>query len=106
LKVELLTAQNTNDRVESYFAMRKITVGPDQNGIPRMLLNGEPLFQFGTLDQGWWPDGLYTAPSDEALVYDLKVTRELAEFAQRIDFAETLLAKLAPNESDKTAAQA
>ena len=47
--------------------MRKIALGKDQNGIPRILLNGEPLFQFGPLDQGWWPDGLYTAPSDEAL---------------------------------------
>ena len=77
LEVELLSGGKTVDRVESYFGMRKISLGPDQNGIPRILLNGEPLFQFGPLDQGWWPDGLYTAPSDEALRYDLEVTKKL-----------------------------
>ncbi len=77
LEVELLSGGKTVDRVESYFGMRKISLGKDQNGIPRILLNGEPLFQFGPLDQGWWPDGLYTAPSDEALRYDLEITRKL-----------------------------
>ena len=47
--------------------MRKIAVGPDASGVHRLMLNGKPLFQFGPLDQGWWPDGLYTAPTDEAL---------------------------------------
>ncbi|MAN10895.1 MAG: hypothetical protein CMN63_00495, partial [Sphingobium sp.] len=77
LEVELVSDARVIDRVESYFGMRKIALGKDQNGIPRILLNGEPLFQFGPLDQGWWPDGLYTAPSDEALRYDLEVTRKL-----------------------------
>ena len=77
LEVELLSGGKTVDRVESYFGMRKISLGKDQNGIPRILLNGEPLFQFGPLDQGWWPDGLYTAPSDAALRYDLEITRKL-----------------------------
>ncbi|MCH2367561.1 MAG: beta-galactosidase, partial [Planctomycetes bacterium] len=77
LEVELLSGGKTVDRVKSYFGMRKIALGKDRNGIPRILLNGEPLFQFGPLDQGWWPDGLYTAPSDEALRYDLEVTKKL-----------------------------
>ena len=77
LIVEILDGDRTIDRVESYFAMRKIEVAPDENGIPRILLNGKALFQYGPLDQGWWPDGLYTAPTDEALLHDLKVTKQL-----------------------------
>jgi beta-galactosidase/beta-glucuronidase len=65
------------DQVKSYFAMRKISMKTDVNGIQRMLLNDEFLFQFGPLDQGWWPDGLYTAPSDEALKFDIVKTREM-----------------------------
>ena len=65
------------DEVRSYFAMRKIALGKDQEGVTRMMLNGEPLFQYGPLDQGFWPDGLYTAPTDEALKYDLEVTKQL-----------------------------
>lgn len=67
----------TCDRVDSYFGMRKIAVREDQKGVNRLFLNDEPLFQFGPLDQGWWPDGLYTAPTDEALRYDLEVTQQL-----------------------------
>jgi hypothetical protein len=65
------------DRVTSYFAMRKIEVKKDRDGFNRIFLNNKPLFQYGPLDQGWWPDGLYTAPTDEALKYDLEVTRKL-----------------------------
>ncbi|HND54903.1 MAG TPA: glycoside hydrolase family 2 TIM barrel-domain containing protein, partial [Pirellulaceae bacterium] len=65
------------DRVESYFALRSVAIGPDVNGVPRMLLNGRPVFQFGPLDQGWWPDGLYTAPTDSALRFDLEITKKL-----------------------------
>ncbi|MCA9310066.1 MAG: hypothetical protein KDA21_02610 [Phycisphaerales bacterium] len=65
------------DRVGSYFGFRSIDVRPDDAGITRLFLNGEPLFHYGTLDQGWWPDGLYTAPTDEALRYDLEITRAL-----------------------------
>jgi hypothetical protein len=65
------------DRVESYFAMRKISVGKDEDGIPRILLNNKPIFQFGLLDQGFWPDGIYTAPTDEALRYDIEVMKKL-----------------------------
>ncbi len=65
------------DAVESYFGMRHIEVEKDRNGLNRLFLNGSPLFQFGPLDQGWWPDGLYTAASDAALRYDVEVTKEL-----------------------------
>ena len=48
------------DAVKSYFGMRKVEVGKDDKGVTRILLNGKPLLQYGPLDQGWWPDGLYT----------------------------------------------
>ena len=67
----------SGDDVSSYFGMRKIAVGRDDDGALRMFLNNKPLFQYGPLDQGWWPDGLYTAPTDEALKFDIEVTREL-----------------------------
>jgi beta-galactosidase/beta-glucuronidase len=65
------------DGVESYFGMRCVSLGKDAEGINRLFLNGRPLFQFGPLDQGWWPDGLYTAASDDALRYDVETTRDL-----------------------------
>ncbi|MBE0594379.1 MAG: beta-galactosidase, partial [Gemmatimonadales bacterium] len=67
----------SGDSVRSYFGMRDVAVGPDSAGAVRLLLNGRPLFQYGLLDQGWWPDGLYTAPTEAALRYDLEVTRRL-----------------------------
>lgn len=63
------------DRVQSYTAFRAITLERDSQGQLRIFLNHQPLFQFGPLDQGWWPDGLYTAPSDEALKYDIEITK-------------------------------
>lgn len=63
-------------QVKSYTAMRKYSIRKGQNGITRLQLNNKDYFQFGPLDQGWWPDGLYTAPTDEALVYDLKKTKD------------------------------
>ncbi len=66
-----------DDSVESYFGMRSIDIGRAVDGHHRLFLNGEPLFQYGTLDQGWWPDGLYTAPTDEALASDVRKTKEL-----------------------------
>jgi hypothetical protein len=65
------------DEVQSYFAMRKISLGKDDRGLTRILLNNKFLFQTGTLDQGYWPDGLYTPPTDAAMRYDLEVTKEL-----------------------------
>lgn len=64
------------DEVDSYFGMRKISMKKDEKGVPRMALNNEILFQYGPLDQGWWPDGLYTAPTDEALKYDLEMIKK------------------------------
>ena len=67
------------DSVEGYTAMRKISIVNDNtlNAYKRMALNNEALFHFGPLDQGWWPDGLYTAPSDEALEFDIVKTKEM-----------------------------
>ncbi|NLC19644.1 MAG: glycoside hydrolase family 2 [Clostridiales bacterium] len=65
------------DRVESYFAMRTVEILKDEQGVPRIYLNGKPYFQKGLLDQGYWPDGLYTPPSDEAMVYDIMKAKEL-----------------------------
>lgn len=68
---------SVEDEVASYFAMRKIEVGPDERGATRIKLNGQPYFGVGLLDQGFWPDGLYTAPTDEALRYDIEETKRL-----------------------------
>lgn len=64
------------DEVKSYTAFRKISVKKDENGIMRMQLNNKNVFHYGPLDQGWWPDGLYTAPTDEALLYDIVKTKD------------------------------
>ncbi len=77
LAVSLKLGSKTVDRVESYFGMRKISLGKDERGFTRLLLNGKPYFQFGPLDQGFWPDGLYTAPTDEALRFDIEMTKKL-----------------------------
>jgi len=77
LSVKLISDGKVSDEVKSYFGMRKISVKKDEYGIVRMQLNNADYFQFGPLDQGWWPDGLYTAPSDEALKYDIVKTKEL-----------------------------
>ena len=65
------------DSVESYFAMRKVEVKNDKEGIPRIFLNNEPYFEKGVLDQGYWPDGLYTPPCDEAMIYDIQKMKDL-----------------------------
>ena len=77
LKVELLEDDKIVDEVSSYFGMRKISLGTDEAGFVRLFLNNAPLFQYGLLDQGFWPDGLYTAPTDEALRYDIEMTKRL-----------------------------
>ncbi len=76
-KATLKRNGNTVDEVESYFAMRKVSVGPDADGYQRLLLNNKPLFHIGPLDQGWWPDGLLTPPSEEAMRYDLEVLKKM-----------------------------
>jgi len=75
--LKLISNGKVVDQVKSYFAMRKISSIRDSNGVLRMQLNNKDYFQFGPLDQGWWPDGLYTAPTDEALKYDIVKTKEL-----------------------------
>lgn len=78
VQVELVGADGAVlDQVKSYFGLRKIELGKDSEGVNRLLLNNKPLFHFGLLDQGWWPDGLYTAPTDQALRYDLEETKRL-----------------------------
>ena len=77
LKISLIQKNKTTDAVQGYFAMRKISITPDNNGVQRMMLNNKFLFEFGPLDQGWWPDGLYTAPTDEALKSDIEKTKEM-----------------------------
>ncbi len=76
MEVTLYKDGKATDQVKSYTAMRKYSIRKGQNGITRLQLNNKDYFQFGPLDQGWWPDGLYTAPTDEALVYDLKKTKD------------------------------
>lgn len=77
LKVALYRNGQKVDEVDSYFGMREIRLGQGEDGYTRLFLNDEPLFHFGLLDQGFWPDGIYTAPTDAALKYDIKVTRDL-----------------------------
>ena len=72
-----LAVQAGEDEVTSYFAMRKISVEKDDNGIRRLFLNGRPYYQNGVLDQGYYPDGLYTAPSDDAMVQDILQMKNL-----------------------------
>lgn len=76
LDVALIERGKSVDKVSSYAAMRKVSKKRDANGIIRMQLNNKDIFHFGPLDQGWWPDGLYTAPTDEALKYDIVKTKD------------------------------
>ncbi len=71
------TLTTGDDCIRGYFAMRKFSTGHDRNGIPRLFLNNKPYFHNGLLDQGYWPDGLYTAPTDEALAYDIIKAKEM-----------------------------
>ena len=79
LRINVCRNGKVIDSIEGYTAMRSIEMKQDAspNKYRRMALNGENLFQFGPLDQGWWPDGLYTAPTDEALKFDIEKTKEM-----------------------------
>ncbi len=77
LKLTVMRKGKAVDEVKSYFAMRKISIAPDASGIQKMMLNNKFLFEFGPLDQGWWPDGLYTAPTDAALKFDIEKTKDM-----------------------------
>ena len=65
------------DEVSSYFAMRKFGKTRDEKGFWRFTLNDEPIFQFGPLDQGYFPEGLYTAPSEEAMLFDIEYAKKI-----------------------------
>jgi len=77
LRIALLRKGKVVDEVKSYFAMRKSSIAATTDGYQKMMLNNKFMFQFGPLDQGWWPDGLYTAPTDEALKFDIVKTKEM-----------------------------
>lgn len=77
LDITLYSGGKKTDNVKSYAAMRKVSTKRGTDGIVRLQLNNKDIFQFGTLDQGWWPDGLYTAPGTEALFYDIDKQKEL-----------------------------
>ena len=76
MEINLYEKGKVVDNIKSYTAMRKVSTKRDENGIVRLQLNNEDYFHFGPLDQGWWPDGLYTAPTDEALLYDIQKTKD------------------------------
>ena len=76
IRIKLQDAARSMDEVASYFGMRKIELKADAAGIQRIHLNDVPTFQYGVLDQGWWPTGLFTAPTDDALRYDIEVVKE------------------------------
>lgn len=77
LEIVLSDDNKKVDEVKSYFAMRKISKELDELGYERIYLNNEPKFQYGTLDQGWWPGGLLTPPSDEAMRYDMDMLKKM-----------------------------
>ena len=77
VSAKLFEGKKLIEEVKSYAAYRDIRMAKTPDGFQRMFLNGKPLFQYGPLDQGWWPDGLYTAPTDEALLFDIVKTQEM-----------------------------
>jgi len=77
LEVEIFNSGKLVDRVQSYFGMRKFSVELDERGQQRLCLNNRPLFHYGPLDQGYWPDGLYTPPSESAMRYDVEFLKKI-----------------------------
>jgi beta-galactosidase/beta-glucuronidase len=77
IEITLLQKENPIDHITSYFGMRKFHLAQAQDGYQRIFLNNKPLFHYGPLDQGYWPDGLYTAPTEEALVSDILFAKEI-----------------------------
>jgi beta-galactosidase/beta-glucuronidase len=77
VSIKLFQGKKLVDQVKSYAAFREIKMAKGADGHQRMFLNGEALFQYGPLDQGWWPDGLYTAPTDQALLFDIEKTKQM-----------------------------
>jgi beta-galactosidase/beta-glucuronidase len=77
LEVEIYQGGSLVDRVQSYFGMRKFSLAPDQDGHLRLWLNNQPLFHYGPLDQGYWPDGLYTPPNEAAMRYEVEFLKKI-----------------------------
>lgn len=77
LTLRLFAADELVDEIASYYAMRSVSIAMDSKGMPRIYLNGKPVFMFGPLDQGYFPDGLYTPPSEEAMLSDIEYTRNI-----------------------------
>jgi Glycosyl hydrolases family 2, sugar binding domain/Glycosyl hydrolases family 2/Glycosyl hydrolases family 2, TIM barrel domain len=77
LQIKLMKSKKVIDEVRSYFGMRKISIGKDSTGVDRIFLNNKPYYNLGVLDQGFWPDGIYTAPTDEALAFDIKAIKAM-----------------------------
>lgn len=77
LKIKLITGGTVTDEVSSYAGMRKVSLGVTENGITRIMLNNSFVWQNGPLDQGFWPDGIYTPPSDEAMKYDIEMLKKM-----------------------------
>ncbi|SFO26998.1 Glycosyl hydrolases family 2, TIM barrel domain [Chitinophaga sp. YR627] len=77
LNVKLLYKGKVVDTIGSYFGMRKIEVKKDEKGVDRLFLNNKYTYHLGVLDQGFWPEGLYTAPTDEALQFDIMAIRNM-----------------------------
>ena len=77
VSIKLYQGKKLLDEAQSYAAFRDIRMAKDANGYQRMVLNGVEVFHYGPLDQGWWPDGLYTAPTDDALLFDIQKTHEM-----------------------------
>lgn len=77
LTIKVMKDGEEVDSVDSYFGMRKFSIGKDDAGLPRLLLNNKPYFQCGLLDQGYWCDGGLTPPTDEAMIYDIQMMKDL-----------------------------
>ena len=77
ISIELKKNNKIVDRVKSYTGIRKISIGKTSDGFTRMLLNNDFVYQNGPLDQGFWPDGIYTPPTEDAMVYDLRMTKKM-----------------------------
>lgn len=77
LNITLTDKGRVLDQVKSYFALRKVDTRKDTCGYNRICLNNQPIFQYGPLDQGWWPDGLLTPPSEEAMLWDMVKLKEM-----------------------------
>jgi len=84
LKLSLINDGKVSDEVSSYFGMRKISMGRDQEGYMRILLNNEIIYQLGPLDQGYWPDGILTPASDQALRYDIAYLKKIGANMDRM----------------------